>query len=72
MGHPFFDILKLPRFRKKQNAYSRIRTRNAVTEELDVLHYAILSLNTSLFFQFINILSMTGNVIYFTIYDKLM
>ena len=41
------------------------------TEGLDVLHHATKSFGTSLFFYFINILSMTGNVIYLTIYDKL-
>ena len=42
------------------------------TEGLDVLHHATKSFGTSLFFYFINILSMTGNVIYLTIYDKFM
>ena len=41
-------------------------------EGLDVLHYAIKSLITSLFYYFIQFFDITNNVIYFTIYDKLM
>ena len=66
-----FWHFKIIQISKKQNAHGRIRTHDGVTEGLDVLHYAIKSLVASLIFQVINIFSMTGNVIYFTIYDKL-
>ena len=71
IGSSLFGHFKIIQISKKQNAYRGIRTRNGVTKGLGVLHYAIMLLDIGLFYQFIYILSMTGNVIYFTIYDKL-
>ena len=66
-GH--FKIIGIP---KKQNAYSRIRTRNDLVEGLEDHHYAIKSSNASQFNWIMYFLSTTEIVIYFTIYENTM
>ena len=61
-GH--FKIIGIP---KKQNAYSRIRTRNDLVEGLEDHHYAIKSSNADQFNWIMYFLSTTEIVIYFTI-----
>ena len=65
-----FGHLKIIQISKKQNAYTGIRTRDVYLETYKDLHYAIKSLVSGQFNQFIKSVDMTETVIYFTIYDK--
>ena len=66
-----FRHLKIIWIPKKQNACRGIRTRDGPTEGLDDLHYAIKSLVTTESNWIIKFFRVTENVIYFTIYGKL-
>ena len=70
--HPFSTILKLSEFRKKRNAYCRIRTHNDLLEGLEDHHYAIKSSIASQFNWIMLFLSTNEIVIYFTIYENMM
>ena len=69
--HPFLGILKLSRFRKKQNAITGNRTRDGFAQRLDDLHYAIKSLDTTESNWILILFRMTETVIYFTICGNL-
>ena len=66
-GH--FEIIQIS---KKTKRVTGNRTRDVATEGLDVLHYAIRSLKTSIFYWIIIFLGITDTVTYLTIYDKFM
>ena len=55
---------------EKTKGVSGIRTRDVSGEGIDLLHYAIMSLERSLFNQIIKYFGITETVIYFTVYDS--
>ena len=70
-GSSLFDHLKIILILKKIKCVSGNRTRDVLAEGLDDRHYAIKSLNKTESNWSIMFFRMTENVIYFTIYGKL-